>query len=91
MSGSVPRTNAIVTTRTHSFDGSRSIGTSETRSGIGKSSRALSPRILVMYAVQIGTAARAPVSSRPRLLGRSYPTHTPVARCGVKPMNHAFE
>jgi hypothetical protein len=46
--GSVPRTKAIVTTRTHSFDGSRSIGTRETRSGTGKSSRALSPSTLAM-------------------------------------------
>jgi len=44
-----------------------------------------------MYATQIGTATREPVSSRPRLRGRSYPTHTPVARRGVKPMNQAFE
>src|SRR5262249_8331160 len=69
--GSVPRTNAIVTTRTHSLDGSRSIGTSDTRSGTGKSSRGLSPRTLVMYGVQIGTGVRPPVSSRPRLRGRS--------------------
>ena len=41
--------------------------------------------------LKIGTATLDPVSSLPRLLGRSYPTHTPVARVGVKPMNHALE
>src|SRR5262245_45064008 len=46
--GSVPRTNASGTTRTHSFDGSRSTGTSTIRSGITKSSLGLSPRTLPM-------------------------------------------
>src|SRR5205807_1890816 len=69
--GSVPRTNAIVTTRTHSFDGSRSTGTRTTLSGTAKSSRGLSPRTLPMYETQIGTATREPVSSLPRLRGRS--------------------
>ena len=46
--GSVPRTKAIGTTRTHSFDGSRSTGTSTMRSGIAKSSLGLSPRTLPM-------------------------------------------
>src|SRR6185436_6173166 len=69
--GSVPFTNAIGTTRTHSFDGSRSTGTTTTLSGIGKSSLGLSPSTRPMYVVQIGTATREPVSSLPRLRGRS--------------------
>ena len=69
--GSVPFTNAIGTTRTHSFEGSRSTGTITTLSGIGKSSLGLSPSTLPMKVTQIGTATREPVSSLPRLRGRS--------------------
>ena len=69
--GSVPLTNAIGTTRTHSLDGSRSTGTTTTRSGIENSSRGLSPSTRPMKVVQIGTATREPVSSFPRLRGRS--------------------
>ena len=69
--GSVPLTNAIDTTRTHSFDGSRSTGTKTIFSGTGKSSRGVSPSTLPMYETQIGTATREPVSSFPRLRGRS--------------------
>jgi hypothetical protein len=70
-SGSVPRRKAIVTILTHSLDGSRSTGTRATRSGTGKSSLGPLPTTFCMYVVQIGTATREPVSSFPRLRGRS--------------------
>jgi hypothetical protein len=70
-SGSVPLTKAIVTTLTHSLDGSRSTGAIATRSGTGKSSLGSLPTTFCMYEVQMGTATREPVSSRPRLRGRS--------------------
>src|SRR5262245_14533625 len=89
--GSVPATNAIMTGRKQLPPANKSTGTTTTRSGIWKSTTDVPARASAMKDVQIGTATREPVSSRPRLLGRSYPTHTPVASRGVYPMNHAFE
>src|SRR5207245_5752601 len=54
--GSVPRMNAIVTTRTHSLEGSMSTGTRITLSGTGNSSFGPSPRTLVMAVVRMETA-----------------------------------
>jgi hypothetical protein len=48
LAGSVPRTKAMGTTRTHSLDGSMSTGTIATRSGMGKSSLGLLPSTRVM-------------------------------------------
>jgi hypothetical protein len=62
---------AMVTGRTQPPAGLRSIGTSTTRSGIGKSSVAVPASASCMKEVQIGTATREPVSSLPRLRGRS--------------------
>jgi hypothetical protein len=46
--GSVPFTKAMGTGRMHSFDGSRSTDTMTTRSGTGKSSLGVSPRMRAM-------------------------------------------
>ena len=62
---------AMVTGRTHPPLAFMSTGTSTTRSGIGKSSGGVPASASCMNAVQIGTATREPVSSLPRLRGRS--------------------
>src|SRR5439155_23785083 len=49
----------------------------------GKSSTGRSRNTSRIVATQMGRAARAPVSSGPRLRTRSCPTHTPAARVGV--------
>src|SRR5262245_44643883 len=81
--GSVPATKAIITGRIQPPLGLRSTGTTTTPSGTGKSSDGVPASASDMYAVQMGTATRDPVSSRPRLRGRSYPTQTPVTSLGV--------
>ena len=47
---------------------------------------AMAARISV---IQMGRAARAPVSFSPRDSRLSYPTHTPQVTEGEKPRNHA--
>src|SRR5262249_19502375 len=81
--GSVPEMKAIITGRTQPPLAFRSTGTTTTLSGTGKSTTGVPASASAMKAVQIGTATRDPVSSRPRLRGRSYPTQTPVASFGV--------
>lgn len=81
--GSVPATKAIITGRTQPPPAFKSTGTTTILSGTGKSMAAVPASASDMNAVQMGTATREPVSSRPRLRGRSYPTQTPVASFGV--------
>ena len=69
--GSVPAMKAMTTGLVHPPPWSRSIGTSTTRSGTGNSSLGVPASAVDMKAVQMGTATREPVSSRPRLRGRS--------------------
>src|SRR5213593_2852261 len=69
--GSVPTMKAIITGRTQPPPGFKSTGTTTTLSGAGKSSPGVPANASDMKAVQIGTATREPVSSRPRLRGRS--------------------
>ncbi len=67
--GSVPATKAIITGRTQPPPGFKSTGTTTTPSGTGKSSGGAPASASDMKAVQMGTATREPVSSRPRLRG----------------------
>jgi len=69
--GSVPTRNSMGTSRAHVPDAERSTGMITTPSGTGKSSTGLPASASFMKVVQIGTATREPVSSLPRLLGRS--------------------
>ena len=69
--GSVPAMKAIITGRAHVPALVRSTGATTMRSGTGKSSTGVPASACDMNAVQIGTATREPVSSRPRLRGRS--------------------
>jgi hypothetical protein len=67
----VPITKAIRAGRLQLPARSRSTGTSTTFSGMGKSSAGIPASAACMKVVQIGTATREPVSSFPRLRGRS--------------------
>ena len=69
--GSVPARKAIITGLTQVPAAERSTGTTTTPSGTGKSSTGLPASTSFMKIVQIGTATREPVSSLPRLFGRS--------------------
>ena len=84
--GSVPVTNTSrrdpVPATARSPD-QGSISTKVTPSGTGNSTTGRSARAACMNAVQIGVAARPPVSSSPSGVPASKPTQTPVSSSGV--------
>jgi hypothetical protein len=62
---------------------SGSMGTVMIPGGTAKLSSATPESARRMNSIQMGRAARPPVSSLPRLRGTSWPTQTPTARRGV--------